>query len=98
MVQDTGLGGELYPGSNADGSKLCMYGMEEGASDISVRRIAGLGGKRPQLTLERSPLAGRLLETARTTAFLRHLCAGRDGMGEGGTPSTRQPSKGSSMS
>ncbi|POY76677.1 hypothetical protein BMF94_0269 [Rhodotorula taiwanensis] len=35
MVQDTGLGGELYPGSNADGSKLYMYGMEEGASDIS---------------------------------------------------------------
>lgn len=36
MVQDTGLGGELYPGSSADGTKLCMYGMEEGASDISV--------------------------------------------------------------
>jgi hypothetical protein len=26
MVQDTGLGGELFPATNADGSKLFMYG------------------------------------------------------------------------
>lgn len=37
MVQDTGLGGELYPATNADGDKLFMYGMEDGAADISVR-------------------------------------------------------------
>lgn len=36
MVQDPGLGGELYPAMNADGTKLLMYGMEDGASDVSV--------------------------------------------------------------
>ncbi|GAA5977961.1 hypothetical protein JCM10908_004177 [Rhodotorula pacifica] len=37
MVQDTGLGGELFPATDADGSKLFMYGMEDETADISVR-------------------------------------------------------------
>lgn len=47
MVQDPGLGGELYPAMNADGTKLFMYGMEDGASDVSVSvrqtTVAGVG-------------------------------------------------------
>lgn len=36
MVQDTGLGGELFPATNADGSKLFMYGREDDAADVAV--------------------------------------------------------------
>ncbi|KAG0665895.1 hypothetical protein C6P46_005989 [Rhodotorula mucilaginosa] len=42
MVQDTGLGGELFPATNADGSKLFMYGREDDAADVAAEDYSKL--------------------------------------------------------
>ncbi|GAA5874258.1 hypothetical protein JCM3774_000922 [Rhodotorula dairenensis] len=42
MVQDTGLGGELFPATSADGSKLFMYGMEDVTEDVSAEDYSNL--------------------------------------------------------